>query len=828
MRKLIVGLVSFFITCGMCISAQRVIKPTDQVKSMVDKVNSNFKEIYYNISSAGVGGDVSGELKNLQLKPGIVVASDINISNLLTVLTNSLLSTAGGSMTNQYGVRIAFSVYPGASIVLDDVGGSGGAIMLNTEETAPGMINIINKYEGMRGISMTLAGGYQDALFISNSLVLPAGPPEFLEEYQNTFALFVSTGGLEYAFNNSRLDMGSNDLVNVANAYIQNAVISTASITRAYVTNEYITNEYVTNSYMRNAYITNASAVTLNVSSNLSVINTNSIAEYFTLIAGTPYENYKFYRTGTLNGRPRFYHDNSPTSSADIYWDGTQWVAIFESLTTYNYSAAYVNSGDTQIPPVSGWVGGATYDPFNSWSVGWDGNLTMANYTYETLPSVIITNFGSTNAVVVIGTTSNSTLSSFLDLNYGTNNEYTVDSDKFDVHGNVITNIGSAHTTNAVISKRLVIGSADIADIADSAVGSYLSGEFTGANSIYYSSRGASQQGYFTGNSAIGHTGHGSQQLGYFTGDNAIGYMAYGASQRGYFTGNTAPYVNIGAQAHGSEQRGFFSGVANISSADFGSSQIGRFEGKASIEQSGAQQLGVLDATSTATNRARGAIQVMGGNANEVYTTENTAVGSLLVGPGIQTNEYGILARGHIETKLGFIGDGSQLTNILATYGPFNINSFAAHSVYNPQTTPVNYARVPGLSSQPLTTNPNAYNSFVYQNNGGVVHPRLVFGIGVNYKVVMHVRVDNPTGNGLYTTLTKVSPLYTNPGGQIMIPGLVDRHMGTAIFSTFESDTLNTTDDNAEGFWFRVHFACDAGGNGALIRDTTVYIQRVP
>lgn len=373
MRKFIVGLALFFTTCGLCLSEQRIIRPTDQVKSMVGKINSNFKELY-DTTSSNVDGDVSGKLSNLQLKPSVVVAADINIPDLVPALTNSLLSLSGGYMTNQYGNHIGFSLYPAASVVIGSDSELNSTIALSIAENARSLLDIVNMYSGVSS------------------------------------AVFASPAGVEYDFNNSRFDVGTNDLTNVGNAYV----------------------------------------------------------------------------------------------------------------------------------------------------------------------------------------------------------------------------------------------------------------------------------------------------------------------------------------------------------------------------------------------------------------------------------EYDVFVRGNVETALGFIGDGSQLTNVLAVYGPFNINSFAAHSVYNPQTSPVNYARVSGLSSQPLTTNPEDYNAYVYQNNGGVVHPRRVFGIGVNYKVVVHVRVDNPLGNGLYLTLTKVSPLYTNPGGQVMISGLVDKHMGTQIFSTFESDTLNTSNDNAEGFWFRVHFACDAGGNGALIRDTTVYIQRVP
>ena len=39
----------------------------------------------------------------------------------------------------------------------------------------------------------------------------------------------------------------------------------------------------------------------------------------------------------------------------------------------------------------------------------------------------------------------------------------------------------------------------------------------------------------------------------------------------------------------------------------------------------------------------------------------------MLLGPGTQTNKYGIMANGPIESFVGFVGDASQLTNFPAT-----------------------------------------------------------------------------------------------------------------------------------------------------------------
>jgi len=53
----------------------------------------------------------------------------------------------------------------------------------------------------------------------------------------------------------------------------------------------------------------------------------------------------------------------------------------------------------------------------------------------------------------------------------------------------------------------------------------------------------------------------------------------------------------------------------------------------------------------------------MGGKAGEVYTTTGSADGSILLGPGTQTNAYGILANGPIESLVGFKGSAANLTN---------------------------------------------------------------------------------------------------------------------------------------------------------------------
>jgi hypothetical protein len=192
----------------------------------------------------------------------------------------------------------------------------------------------------------------------------------------------------------------------------------------------------------------------------------------------------------------------------------------------------------------------------------------------------------------------------------------------------VVTNV--AGTFESLTGNNFVLGGSALTNINSSAVGSFVSAQISGTNSIGEFSGGARQQGFITGTAIMERYNRGSSQQGFIGGTARIGEFAYGSLQQGYISSGTS--ATIGEDAYG------------------------------------AVQIGYWRLNATATNLAKGAIQILGGQNNgEVYTTTSSAFGSILVGPGTQTNAYGILAAGPIESSVAIrgnhFGNAANLTN---------------------------------------------------------------------------------------------------------------------------------------------------------------------
>jgi hypothetical protein len=173
-----------------------------------------------------------------------------------------------------------------------------------------------------------------------------------------------------------------------------------------------------------------------------------------------------------------------------------------------------------------------------------------------------------------------------------------------------------------------------------------------GSNNIA-SGTGSRQQGFFTGgaNSTNIASGRGASQVGFFSSSARTQASADGAHQIGQFAGSSDSFVE--ATGVGAMQIGLFNPASNqrITASGRGSIMIGDYNGAGS-----------------STNAGDGAIQLFDvGVSGPLQSQVTTGHGSLLLGHGEQTNNYGIIARGPIETYADFIGSAAGLTNFPAT-----------------------------------------------------------------------------------------------------------------------------------------------------------------
>jgi hypothetical protein len=226
----------------------------------------------------------------------------------------------------------------------------------------------------------------------------------------------------------------------------------------------------------------------------------------------------------------------------------------------------------------------------------------------------------------------------------------------------VVTNIPT--TFEALTGDRVAIGGGSITNIATNAIGSIQAiggiGSGFGPPTIESSAIGSIQRGLITTWDIFGPDA-----------TIQIGSVAIGAEQAGIFQarGNNVggSKIEIGNGSAGAAQRGYFiSGQGSLAGRNV---VIG-------TNAFGAMQIGLwFQNGGSASNLAIGAIQLLGGSTEEAYTnttaatylTTQSARGSLLLGPGTQTNLYGILANGPIESlnslRGNFVGNAANLTN---------------------------------------------------------------------------------------------------------------------------------------------------------------------
>ncbi|MEI7903508.1 MAG: hypothetical protein WCK89_24985 [bacterium] len=232
---------------------------------------------------------------------------------------------------------------------------------------------------------------------------------------------------------------------------------------------------------------------------------------------------------------------------------------------------------------------------------------------------------------------------------------------------------------------RMVLGTGlNVTNISTSAVGSRQAGQNTGTMTIGNYARGAQQNGYnySSGILIIGSFSHGSQQNGYnYGGTMDIGSTSYGSRQSAY---NITGTMTIEDNVSGSSQEGLNRGTMLIDNGAAGSRQAGYNRGTMAIGISayGAQQNGHLDPTATATNNGVAALQILNLSSNQHAVTTDAGTGSVLLGAGIASNAYSIVAGdgqvshgdGSITAGGGFFGSGAGLTDIpVPAYQPWAV-----------------------------------------------------------------------------------------------------------------------------------------------------------
>jgi hypothetical protein len=151
----------------------------------------------------------------------------------------------------------------------------------------------------------------------------------------------------------------------------------------------------------------------------------------------------------------------------------------------------------------------------------------------------------------------------------------------------------------------------------------------------------------------------------------AIG--VYGRMARGY----GLSLMNIAESANGAQQSGVNAGSQTIGAGASGAQQNGANLGMMVIGETapGAQQYGYTAPNSYATNNGAGAVQLLDLTDGQIARTTADGDGSLLLGPGISSNRYAIVAGsgnvshgdGSITAGGGFWGSGANLSGITAS-----------------------------------------------------------------------------------------------------------------------------------------------------------------
>jgi hypothetical protein len=239
--------------------------------------------------------------------------------------------------------------------------------------------------------------------------------------------------------------------------------------------------------------------------------------------------------------------------------------------------------------------------------------------------------------------------------------------------------------------------------IIDNAIGSFVAGRVEATNTISSGSHGSVQMGSFQRTATV-----------------RIETGAVGSQQRGFVNnGGTAIIGSSGSATYGASQFGFIRGTAMITGTAHAAQQRGWFDGAAIINanNSGASQFGLLQSNSTATIEinAMGSIQLLGGaGEGESYITTQGARGSILLGPGTQTNAYGILAAGPIESAVAIrgnhFGNAANLTNFPSSI----LTVSAGNAAYWRITTAPTGATSSGSSGQMAVSGTNL---FIYSPN---------------------------------------------------------------------------------------------------------------
>jgi hypothetical protein len=227
-------------------------------------------------------------------------------------------------------------------------------------------------------------------------------------------------------------------------------------------------------------------------------------------------------------------------------------------------------------------------------------------------------------------------------------------------------------------------------------------------------------------------------QYGQNSGTQTIGSSASGANQFGlnFIFGK----LLIGRNAHGASQCGANEGTMEIGEDAFGASQKGHVQG-------------------SATNNAAGAMQLLALTAGQHALTTSGGAGSILLGAGVASNRYSIVAGdggeshgdGSITATGGFFGDGSGLTGLSSGISSNDAIAIASNAVdtssaYNYVLTsaPTVTISVASASYSLIVEHPTceiAFDMAIFPTNQ-MHHPALMLWAGTNVVSVNASQVD--------------------------------------------------------------------------------------
>jgi len=241
----------------------------------------------------------------------------------------------------------------------------------------------------------------------------------------------------------------------------------------------------------------------------------------------------------------------------------------------------------------------------------------------------------------------------------------------------------------------------------------------SGSQVIERDSAGAQQIGGNVGTRYIGPSSYGAQQIGVNNnGTQIITNSGYGAQQIGYNAGTQI----IGVAAYGARQSGWNNWLMTVDVNAFGAQQFGYNLGVMTIGANayGAMQAGYLAGTNAfATNNGNGAIQLVSLANGQRSLIESGGAGSILLGAGISSNRYAIVAGdnqvsrgdGSITAGGGFWGSALGLTNFPANVVQTNTLNSATNGLWI-QTTNL----VTGTSNSLVSTINSATNGLWIQS----------------------------------------------------------------------------------------------------------------